>query len=293
MKKKTEEVKTIVRPVPEPASRRPAARDLMSAYMADISAEALIDEAEERRLAEIVRQGTPGERIAARNLLIRANLRLVVKIAHDFQNRGLPLSDLVTEGNLGLVRAAERFLPDKGAKFSTYSAWWICQSMLRALADQVSVIRVPVQAGARMAKITAAERQLNVSLGRTPSDAEIAEHLKFPVRTVTMLRHAVTGVVSLDARIIEGEDGTFADLVPDRTAVSPDDRCDARDAQARVRQAFRRLSDRERQVLRLRFRHRQTLEEVSRRVGRTRERVRQIQTEALEKLRMALDGQVA
>ena len=270
------------------------ADDPLKIYMREICREPLLDAEEEQRLGELSRRGTPEERIAARETLVRANLRLVVKIAHDFKNGGLPLADLIAEGNRGLLRAAERFLPDKGAKFSSYSAWWIRQAMHRAQADQPRVVRIPLQTGAGIVKVMHAELILREELGREPEVAEVAECLNLPVRTVIRLRNARTRIIRLDAAVTEDGDNTFADLIPDTQTPSPDGRCFDRDLIRQLRRGMRRLTPREQQVLSLRFFRNKTLEEVSRALGRTRERVRQIQIEALRKLRRHLaDGESA
>ena len=266
--------------------------DTMKVYMGEIAQIPLVNKKEEAELAEAI-HSTDQERYEdARTTLIKANLRLVVKIAHDFKGLGLPLLDLISEGNIGLMRAVEKFDPAKGAKFSSYAAWWIKQSMRRALANQSRTIRIPVQSAGKINKIKTVRMRLAEELGRDPSDAEIAEHLDFSERTVSGLRLADLRTISLHDPIQQGEEGEFQDIIPDRHAMTPDQIIGDIESVFRLMDLLDKLDERERKILEMRFGLRGgktlTLEEVSQQIGRTRERVRQIQNQALAKLKQLL-----
>jgi len=263
--------------------------DTMKLYMQNIGQYQLVTPREEVDLAKEIAGGSEG----ARAKLIRSNLRLVVKIAHDFKGLGLPLLDLISEGNIGLMRAVEKFDPTKGAKLSSYAAWWIKQSMRRALANQARTIRIPVQSASKISKIQAARVKLSDSFGRDPTDAEIAGEVHLTERTVTGLRLGKTSTISLNDPIQHGEDGEFRDIIPDDKTVSPDEIVQDEEILHFMMRLIDRLDDREQAILKLRFglngERPRTLEEVSQTIGRTRERVRQIQNQALEKLHQMLD----
>ncbi len=266
--------------------------DTMKVYMGEIARIPLVDKKEEAELADAI-HGIDDERHEdARTTLIKANLRLVVKIAHDFKGLGLPLLDLISEGNIGLMRAVEKFDPAKGAKFSSYAAWWIKQSMRRALANQSRTIRIPVQSAGKINKIKSVRMKLTEELGREPTDAEIAEHLDFSERTVAGLRLADLRTFSLHDPIQQGEEGEFQDIIPDRHAMTPDQILGDVESVFRLMDLLEKLEERERRILEMRFGLRGnrplTLEEVSQEIGRTRERVRQIQNQALAKLKQLL-----
>lgn len=266
--------------------------DTMKVYMQDIGQISLVSKSEEVDLAAKIHGRDTGEHDEARATLIQANLRLVVKIAHDFKGLGLPLLDLISEGNIGLMRAVEKFDPAKGAKFSSYAAWWIKQSMRRALANQSRTIRIPVQSAGKINKIKSVRMKLAEKLGREPSDAEIAANLDFSERTVAGLRLADLKTFSLHDPIQQGEDGEFQDIIPDRGAMTPDRILGDVESIKRLVELLRDLDDRERMILKMRFgldnNSPRTLEEVSQEIGRTRERVRQIQNQALSKLKSLL-----
>ena len=263
--------------------------DTMKVYMQDIGQISLVSKSEEVDLAAKIHGRDTDE---ARATLIQANLRLVVKIAHDFKGLGLPLLDLISEGNIGLMRAVEKFDPAKGAKFSSYAAWWIKQSMRRALANQSRTIRIPVQSAGKINKIKSVRMKLAEKLGREPSDAEIAANLDFSERTVAGLRLADLKTFSLHDPIQQGEDGEFQDIIPDRGAMTPDRILGDVESIKRLVELLRDLDERERMILKMRFgldnNRPRTLEEVSQEIGRTRERVRQIQNQALSKLKSLL-----
>ena len=266
--------------------------DTMKVYMGEIGQIGLVSKTEEAELAEAIHCGDEECHDEARSTLIKANLRLVVKIAHDFKGLGLPLLDLISEGNIGLMRAVEKFDPIKGAKFSSYAAWWIKQSMRRALANQSRTIRIPVQSAGKINKIKSVRMKLTEELGREPTDGEIAEHLDFSERTVAGLRLADLRTFSLHDPIQQGEEGEFQDIIPDRRAMTPDQILGDVESVKRLLTLLDELEDRERLILKMRFGldgyRARTLEEVSQAIGRTRERVRQIQNQALVKLRTLL-----
>ncbi len=266
--------------------------DTMKVYMHDIGQISLVTKEQEVDLAEKIHGEDNSAHDEARSTLIKANLRLVVKIAHDFKGLGLPLLDLISEGNIGLMRAVEKFDPSKGAKFSSYAAWWIKQSMRRALANQSRTIRIPVQSAGKINKIKSVRMKLTEKLGREPTDAEIAEDLEFSERTVAGLRLADLRTFSLHDPIQQGEDGEFQDIIPDRGATTPDRILSDVESVKRLISLLSELEVRERMILTMRFgldgKRPKTLEEVSQEIGRTRERVRQIQNQALSKLQMLL-----
>lgn len=259
--------------------------DTMKVYMQEIATYPLIHKGQEVDLAAEIADGSED----ARQQLIQSNLRLVVKIAHDFKGLGLPLLDLISEGNIGLMRAVDKFDPSKGAKFSSYAAWWIKQAMRRALANQSRTVRIPVQSASKMNKIKYAQNRLYIELGREPTDGEIAKRVRLSERTVNTLRKPEMRWISLQDPIQAGENGDFEELIPDRGAKGPDVWVDEADIQKRLQELLAELDERESVVLRLRFglddKAPKTLEQVSEAVGRTRERVRQIQSQALAKLR--------
>ena len=266
--------------------------DTMKVYMQDIGQISLVTKEEEVELAAKIHGTDMKLKEEARATLIKANLRLVVKIAHDFKGLGLPLLDLISEGNIGLMRAVEKFDPAKGAKFSSYAAWWIKQSMRRALANQSKTIRIPVQSAGKINKIKSARLKLTEKLGREPTDAEIAGFLEFSERTVAGLRLADLRTFSLHDPIQQGEDGEFQDIIPDRHASIPDRILGDLESVSRLTNLMESLDEREKMILKMRFgldgNKPRTLEEVSQEIGRTRERVRQIQNQALTKLKSLL-----
>ncbi len=266
--------------------------DTMKVYMTEIARIPLVNKKEEAQLADDIHGGDDTRHDDARTTLIKANLRLVVKIAHDFKGLGLPLLDLISEGNIGLMRAVEKFDPAKGAKFSSYAAWWIKQSMRRALANQSRTIRIPVQSASKITRIKTVRMRLFEDLGREPTDAEIAERLDFSERTVAGLRLADLRTISLHDPIQQGEEGEFQDIIPDRHAMTPDQIIGDVESVFRLMDLLDKREERERKILEMRFGLRGgkalTLEEVSQEIGRTRERVRQIQNQALAKLKQLL-----
>jgi len=244
-------------------------------------------------LARLIRKGDG----AARERMIKANLRLVVKIAHDYDGMGLPLLDMINEGNMGLMRAVERFDPRKGAKLSTYAAWWIKQSIKRAIANQGKTIRVPVHLVDRIAKMRRVSLQLQEELGREPSDKELAEAMGMTRRRVTELWAASHRPTSLDAPMGEDDDTTFAEKVRDDNMLTADNDVIRKQTHDMLREFVTQLDAREETIIRYRFGldggPERTLEEVGVRFGVTRERIRQIQNVALGKLKKWIERQEA
>ncbi len=254
-------------------------------YLQEIGRIKMLTPEEEVTLARRIQAGDE----EARNHMVQANLRLVVKIAHDYKNFGLPLLDLISEGNIGLVKAVERFDPDKGGKLSTYAAWWIKQSIKRALANQSKTIRLPVHLVDKIAKMRKITSDLADEFGREPTDEEVAYEMGIPVNKVAHLRSVSVRPTSLDAPIGEGEDTEFGDLVGDENAINPFDRLRDKSQLVDLEDMLAQLEPRESEIIRLRFglggEQPLTLEEVGEVFGVTRERVRQIQNIAITKLR--------
>jgi RNA polymerase primary sigma factor len=257
-------------------------------YLREISRVPLLTPKEEVKLAGQIKRGNK----KAREKMITANLRLVVKIAHDFGNYGLPLLDLISEGNIGLMKAVERFDPKKGGKLSTYASWWIKQSIKRALANQSKTIRLPVHLVDKIGKIRRVAAQITEELGREPTNEELAEELGLPLAKVAHLKTVAVRPASLDAKISADDDTAFGDLVSDEHAENPFAALRDKDLRGEVGDLLEVLDARERKIISFRFGleggRERTLEDVGRKFGVTRERIRQLQNIALLKLRKAL-----
>src|SRR3981189_2778325 len=228
----------------------------------------------------------------ARAWMIKANLRLVVKIAHDYSNLGLPLLDLISEGNIGLMKAVERFDPGKGGKLSTYGAWWIKQSIKRALANQSKTIRLPVRLIDMIYKLHRASLTMSEELGREPTDEELAEEIGISSGKVSQLKTVSIRPASLDAPISDDDSTEFGEIVGDEDAQTPFELLRDKNLRDEVSELLEVLDDRERKIIFQRFGldggKPKTLEEVGKKFGVTRERIRQLQHIALSKLRRAL-----
>jgi RNA polymerase primary sigma factor len=257
-------------------------------YLREIEQIPLLTAQEEIDLAAHIKKGDR----EARALMIKANLRLVVKIAHEYANLGLPLLDLVSEGNIGLMKAVERFDPAKGAKLSTYAAWWIKQSMKRALANQSKTIRLPVHLVCKISKMRRVSLQMSEELGREPTDDELAEEIGLSRGKVSQLKTAAIRPASLDAPINEDDSTEFGEIVGDEHAQTPFELLRDKNLRDELGDLFEVLNDRERKIIFQRFGldgdKPRTLEEVGKKFGVTRERIRQLQNIALAKLRQAL-----
>ncbi len=257
-------------------------------YLREISQVPLLTPRDEVKLAGQIKRGNK----KAREKMITANLRLVVKIAHDFGNYGLPLLDLISEGNIGLMKAVERFDPKKGGKLSTYASWWIKQSIKRALANQSKTIRLPVHLVDKIGKIRRVAAQMTEELGHEPTTEELAEELGLPVAKVAHLKNVAVRPASLDAKISADDDTSFGDLVGDDRAEDPFEALRDKDLQGEVGDLLDALDPRERKIIAFRFgldgSRERTLEEVGHKFGVTRERIRQLQNIALLKMRKAL-----
>src|SRR5438309_593813 len=259
-------------------------------YLREIGQVKLLTPQEEVVLARRIKRGDA----AAREHMIKANLRLVVKIARDYEGVGLPLLDLINEGNIGLIKGVERFNPAKGAKLSTYASWWIKQSIKRALANQSKTIRLPVHVVDKVFHIRRAETKLREILDREPTDEEVAENLGLNARRVREYREASRAPVSLETPLGTDDDShSIAEVVADTKAAAPfEELAKAGDTEL-VREVLASLTPRERQILTQRFGldddTPRTLEEIGQDFGVTRERIRQIQEEALKKLRIKIE----
>ena len=258
-------------------------------YLREIGQVKLLTPDEEIQLAARIKKGDK----KAREHMIKANLRLVVKIARDYEGIGLPLLDLISEGNIGLMKAVERFDPSKGGKLSTYGSWWIKQSIKRALANQSKTIRLPVHLVDKISKMRRTAMKLQEMLGHEPSDEELADEMGMTAARVRQMRMAAVRPASLDAPIGDDDSNNFADVVEDENATSPYENLEDKTVTGMLQEMVQHLDNREATILRYRFGldggTEKTLEEVGEKFGVTRERVRQIQNLALKKLRKMIE----
>src|SRR6478609_346879 len=257
-------------------------------YLQEIGQFSLLMPQQEIELAKKIKKGDA----AARERMINANLRLVVTIARDYANLGLPLLDLISEGNIGLTKAVERFDPSKGAKLSTYAMWWIKQSIKRALANQSKTIRVPVHLVDKVAKVRRVSLQMSDELGREPTDEELGEEIGIDSDKVARLKSVGIRPASLDAPIADDDSTEFAELIGDDEAQTPFELLRDKNLLGEVDGLLEVLDPREKKIISQRFGldggNPKTLEDVSKGFGITRERIRQLQNTALAKLRRAL-----
>jgi len=260
-------------------------------YLREIGQIPLLTVKDEIELAAKIKRGDK----KARARMIKSNLRLVVKIAHDYSNLGLPLLDLISEGNIGLMKAVERFDPAKGGKLSTYGAWWIKQSIKRALANQAKTIRLPVHLVDKISKMKRVGMQMSERLGREPTDQELADRLDMPRAKVAQLRQISVRPASLDAPIGDDDATEFSEIVGDENAATPFEMLLDKALRQDITEVLHELDPREAEILTMRFgldgNRPKTLEDVGRKFKVTRERVRQVQNIALRKLRRLMDKQ--
>jgi RNA polymerase primary sigma factor len=258
-------------------------------YLREIGQVKLLTPDEEIQLAARIKKGDK----KAREHMIKANLRLVVKIARDYEGIGLPLLDLISEGNIGLMKAVERFDPAKGGKLSTYGSWWIKQSIKRALANQSKTIRLPVHLVDKISKMRRVALKLQEELGHEPTDEELADEMGMTAARVRQMRMAAVRPASLDAPIGDDDSNNFSDVVQDENATSPYENLEDKTVVNMLQDMVKHLDEREATILRYRFGldggTEKTLEEVGVKFGVTRERVRQIQNLALIKLRKMIE----
>ena len=271
--------------------------DPVKLYLKEIGAVKLLTAEEEVTLAKSVEKGTfenptdkeMEEAILAKKALSDANLRLVVSIAKKYLGRGLPFLDLIQEGNLGLLKAVDKFDYTKGYKFSTYATWWIRQAITRAIADQARTIRVPVHMVETINKLNRISRQLLQEKGREATNEELSEEMDVTVAKIREVKKIAQEPISLETPIGPKEDSTLVDFIMDRSATAPDDAAGSILLREQIEELLEELTDRERQVLELRFGLRdgrtRTLEEVGKYFDVTRERIRQIEGKALSKLK--------
>ncbi len=284
---------------PERRTRRKAPLDLkpdmttdsLQLFLKDIGKVRLLSAPEEVDLAKRIERGD----LDAKQKMVESNLRLVVSIAKNYRNQGLPFLDLIQEGTIGLVRAAEKFDYRKGFKFSTYATWWIRQAIARSLADKARTIRIPVHIVEKLNKIGRAERKLVTELGREPTAEEIAEVTGIEPDEVESIKRSAQAPVSLEKPVGDEEESEFGQFIADERAESPYERAAEILTKEALREALENLSYRERRVLELRYglggEHPRTLDEVGRTFNVTRERIRQIENQSLKKLQSLAEAQ--
>ncbi len=262
-----------------------ATGDSIRMYLAEIGRVKLLTHADEIRLAKGIARGCK----RSKDRLVEANLRLVVSIAKKYRNRGVSFLDLIQEGNLGLIRAAEKFDHTKGYKFSTYATWWIRQAVTRAIADKGRTIRIPVHMVEKVNKFHRTHRRMTQVFGREPNDEEISHELEITVEEILRLREISQRAISLETPVGDEDSSHLGDFLEDATAVTPTEAVSEALLKAHLREALDELPERERQIIELRFGMKddrpRTLEEVGREFDITRERVRQIQMKTLNLLR--------
>jgi RNA polymerase primary sigma factor len=270
---------------------REISTDSLQLFLKDIGKVDLLTAAQEVELAKRIERGDH----RAKQEMVEANLRLVVSIAKRYRNQGLPFLDLIQEGTIGLVRAAEKFDYRKGFKFSTYATWWIRQAVARALADKARTIRMPVHVVEKLNKIARSERKLRAELGREPTSFEIGRELDLMPDEVEQIRRSAQTPVSLEKPVGDEEESEFGHFLRDDTAPAPDEEAETAMRKEALKKVLSMLSPRERAVLELRYgldgKPPRTLDEVGRTFNVTRERIRQIENQSLKKLRALADSQ--
>ena len=271
------------------ANNEYATADAIKLYLKEIQKNKLLTAQDERELAELIAQGDN----RARERMIESNLRLVVKIAKRYMNRGLPFLDLIEEGNLGLIKAVEKFKVSKGCRFSTYATWWIRQSIERSIVNQSRTIRLPVHVADDINKLIKVSRELSQSLKRDPEIEEIATAMNKDVSSVRRMMLLVKKTYSIEHPLGEGDDYSLIDTIEDTKLVDPETRISDIDRFSRVAEWMDDLNDNEREILALRFglddKDPQTLDTIGQKFGVTRERIRQIEAKSLAKLKKTLE----
>jgi RNA polymerase primary sigma factor len=265
--------------------------DALQLFLKDIGKVPLLTAAQEVELSKRIERGDH----RAKQQMVEANLRLVVSIAKNYRNQGLPFLDLIQEGTIGLVRAAEKFDHRKGFKFSTYATWWIRQAVARALADKARTIRMPVHVVEKLNKISRAERKLLGELGHDPTPDEIAVELELSREEVEQIRRSAQAPISLEKPVGDEEESEFGHFLADQSAALPDEAAETSLRKETLQRVLCALAPRERRVLELRYgldgQHPRTLDEVGRTFNVTRERVRQIENQSLKKLQALAETQ--
>ena len=265
--------------------------DPIRAYIKDVRPIPLLTAAEEVELSRKVQKGDE----AARERMIKSNLRLVISIAKKYTNLGVPLSDLIEEGNIGLMKAVEKFDPERGFRFSTYSAWWIKQGISRAIIDQGKMIRVPVYMNEEILKYKKVVEKLTHKLKRKPRHGEIAKKMKISVKKIRALENSISKMSSLDAPLGEEGDGQIIDILEDENMLTPDQNLESFFNKERATSFLDMLNDRERNILDMRFGisngEASTLAEIAKKLGVSRERVRQIEVATIKKIRQIIEQQ--
>ena len=271
------------------ASYDDIADDSVKLYLREIGKIPLLSAEEEFELAQKVIHGNEKEKKRARDKMAESNMRLVVSIAKRYSGRGLDLLDLIQEGNTGLLRAVEKFDPDKGFKFSTYATWWIRQAATRAIADQARTIRIPVHMIETINKLMRVQKRLIQKLGREPNELELSKEMDIPVDQVRAVKRMAQQPISLQSKVGDNDVAHCDDFIPDLSSENPFEVTEGHLLKERLREILNTLTDRERQVVDFRFGlsdgYSRTLEEVGRLFNVTRERIRQIEAKALRKLR--------
>jgi len=265
--------------------------DPIKAYLKDIRSIPLLTAQEEIDLSREVQKGNK----AAREKMITSNLRLVISIATRYTNLGVPLSDLIEEGNLGLMKSVEKFDPERGFRFSTYSTWWIKQGISRAIIDQGKMIRVPVYMNEEILKYKKAIEKLTHKLKRKPTFGEIAKKMKIPVDKVRNLENSIAKMSSLDAPVGSAGDGDIKDLIEDENIIAPDEQLEMFFNKERAFQYLEELNDRERLIIDMRYGltdgRAHTLAEIAKELGVSRERIRQLEAATIKKIRQIIESQ--
>ena len=271
--------------------RPPSDARILQAYLTAMGEHALLTRNEEQEVGRLILEGTPREQAEAREIMIKANLRLVVTIAKQYSGRGVPLSDLVQEGNIGLMRAVEKFEYHRGFKFSTYATWWIRQAVARAFQSQARTIRVPIYKVEVVRQLKGEIRALGRELGREPTRMEVSDRTGMSLEEIDELLRIVRSPSSLDSPVGEDGDATLGDLIPDEGCERPGEAMVVEALRSRVRRVLATLTPREEEVLRLRFGidkfETKSLEKIGQDFSLTRERIRQIEIRALAKLRQS------